>query len=73
MNKLTNRQNDVFILLLSGLSNKDISRKLYISEATVKNHVTAILSSFNCRRRIDLIVTHYNQQDYISYAPFINI
>ncbi len=40
---LTDRQLEVLSLLRSGLSNKGIARKLSISEATVKAHVTTIL------------------------------
>ena len=39
---LTNREYEVLTLIAEGLNNKDIAEKLYISEKTVKNHVSSI-------------------------------
>jgi DNA-binding CsgD family transcriptional regulator len=44
--KLTPRQTQVFEFLHQGLSNKEIARKLSISEATVKIYITAILEKY---------------------------
>lgn len=54
--QLTQRQQEVFDALLGGLSNKQIARKLDISEYTVKEHVTAILSIFGVRNRLELLL-----------------
>ncbi len=55
---LTNRQNDILEALLGGLSNKQIARKLNISEYTVKDHVTAILAICGARNRLELLLQH---------------
>lgn len=51
LNELTPRELEVLRLIATGASNKEISRKLYISEGTVKNHVTHILNRLNLRDR----------------------
>jgi DNA-binding NarL/FixJ family response regulator len=48
---LTARETEVLELLESGLSNKQIARRLAIRLATVKNHVHSILSKLNVKRR----------------------
>ena len=53
---LTVRQQQVYDALLSGLSNKQIARKLDISEHTVKDHVAAILPLFGARNRLELLL-----------------
>ncbi len=55
---LTGRQNDILEALLAGLSNKQIARKLNISEYTVKEHVTAILAAYGVRNRLELLLQH---------------
>ena len=49
--ELTPREKEVLRLIASGASNREIAQKLYISEGTVKNHVTNILNSLNLRDR----------------------
>jgi two-component system nitrate/nitrite response regulator NarL len=49
---LTGRQIDVLRLLREGHSNKEIGRKLGLSEKTVKIHVTAVLKALNVANRI---------------------
>ena len=51
LTELTPREKEVLKLITSGDSNKEIAKKLYISEGTVKNHVTNILSRLNLRDR----------------------
>ncbi len=53
---LTGRQQEVFETLVGGLSNKQIARKLDISEYTVKEHVAAILAHFGVRNRMALLL-----------------
>lgn len=55
---LTQRQQEIFAVLLDGLSNKQIARKLDISEYTVKEHVTAILNIHGARNRLELILQY---------------
>jgi DNA-binding NarL/FixJ family response regulator len=51
LDELTPREREVLNLIASGASNKEIAKALYISERTVKNHVTSILSRLNLRDR----------------------
>ena len=49
--ELSPREREVLKLIAQGLNNREIAKKLYISEKTVKNHVTSILSKLNLRDR----------------------
>jgi len=53
---LTQRQEDVLAMLLAGASNKTISRELYISDETTRNHVSAILRFFGVESRIQAVL-----------------
>lgn len=53
---LTPRQEDVLRLLLDGYSNKEIGRRLNLSDETVKNHVTAILRGFGVQSRTQAVL-----------------
>ncbi|HEY9696272.1 MAG TPA: response regulator transcription factor [Trichocoleus sp.] len=48
---LTAREREVLSLIVAGASNREIAESLYISERTVKNHITHILSQLNVRDR----------------------
>jgi len=54
--ELTARQKDIYEALVGGLSNKQIARKLGISEHTVKEHVTSVLGFFGARNRLELLL-----------------
>ncbi|MGK7891580.1 MAG: response regulator [Leptolyngbyaceae cyanobacterium] len=49
--QLTKREREVLTLIAQGRSNKEIAQTLYLSEGTVKNHVTSILTRLNVRDR----------------------
>ena len=51
VNELTKRERQVLALIAQGASNKEIAQELYISEGTVKNHVTNILGRLEVRDR----------------------
>ncbi|WP_432661963.1 helix-turn-helix transcriptional regulator [Wukongibacter baidiensis] len=52
---LTRREREVFDLAVVGLSNKEISEKLFIAETTVKKHMQNILKKASCSNREELI------------------
>lgn len=59
---LTDREKEVMIEVSKGLSNKEISEKLNITEFTVKKHLSKVMSKFNYRSRKDIIINYDNQQ-----------
>ena len=51
--ELTRREMEVLELLATGLRNRDIAGKLYISEKTVKNHISSILAKLQVNDRTE--------------------
>lgn len=54
--KFTKREFDIMSLIAKGLSNKEISGKLFISEGTVKNYITQILGKTNLQHRTQIAI-----------------
>ena len=59
LDQLTSRELEVFRLVTEGLSNAEIGHQLFISEATVKTHVTRLLQKLGLRDRAQAIVVAY--------------
>ena len=59
LGELSERERDVFRLMAEGMSNSEIGQALFISETTVKTHVTHILQKLNLRDRVQAVVLAY--------------
>ncbi len=54
---LSAREREIMRLIAQGLTNREIGQHLAISEKTIKNHVSHILSKLNCKARSQIAVT----------------
>jgi DNA-binding NarL/FixJ family response regulator len=54
--ELTPREQEILQLIAQGASNREIAQQLYISEKTVKNHITSLLSQLGLRDRTQAAV-----------------
>ena len=57
--ELTEREREVFRLIVEGLSNAEIGEQLFISDTTVKTHVTHVLQKLGLRDRVQAVVMAY--------------
>jgi DNA-binding NarL/FixJ family response regulator len=54
--RLTSREQEIFRLAAKGMSNSEIATSEYLSEATVKTHISRIFTKLDVRDRVQLVV-----------------
>ncbi|WP_434799421.1 response regulator [Terrisporobacter vanillatitrophus] len=57
---LSEREKEIVKLIAKGLSNKEIAGNIFLSEGTVKNHITSILSKMDLKHRTQIAITYLN-------------
>ncbi|MCX7820318.1 MAG: response regulator transcription factor [Brevinematales bacterium] len=55
--KIGKRETEIINMIIQGLDNKEIADKLFISESTVRNHISNIYRKLNVSNRIELLKT----------------
>ncbi len=58
---LSKREREIITVLCEGLSNKQIAKRLFISEMTVRTHITSILAKLELSDRFELAIYSYKR------------
>lgn len=59
LSELSTREQDIIELVSEGHNNKEIAEKLYLSEGTVRNYISQMLTKLDLRDRTQLVVYYY--------------
>ena len=66
--ELSERERQVFEHLAGGLSNADIARAMFVSEATVKTHINRLFAKLGVRDRVQAVIFAY-ESGFVSPGP----
>jgi DNA-binding NarL/FixJ family response regulator len=69
LEELTERELEVFRLIARGLSNGEIAQELFITDATVKTHITHVLQKLGLRDRVQAVVVAHRAGMVEADAP----
>ncbi len=63
---LSPREKEILALIGDGLTNREIGKRLYLSEKTVKNHISRLLAKLGVQRRVQaaVLATHLEQPEH---------
>jgi two-component system, NarL family, nitrate/nitrite response regulator NarL len=71
MASLSEREREAFLLVGDGLKNKEIAKRLFISETTVRHHLTSIFNKLDLANRLELIIfRQQNKMTDLSVSTF---
>lgn len=59
---ISEKEQEIITLVAEGLNNKEIADRLYLSEGTIRNYLSAILEKLNLRDRTQLAIFFYQHQ-----------
>ncbi|MGW3629984.1 response regulator [Streptomyces sp. NPDC005122] len=67
---LSPRERDILALIGDGLTNREIGKKLYLSEKTVKNHISRLLAKLGVQRRVQaaVLASHLEHPDTTGHS-----